>query len=106
MFFLRKKSPKPFVSFKKSTTFASQFREGGTFPDIVERKLGYGVIGNTTDSGPVIPGSSPGIPTSRKRAFETFKSLFLYSPAKKIHYFSFLLQKNRIFATTKNLYSS
>ena len=105
MFFLRKKSPKPFVSFKKSTTFASQFRKGGTFPDIAERKLGYGVIGNTTDSGPVIPGSSPGIPTSRKRAFETFKSLFLYSPKKKFHYFSFLLQKNRIFATTKNLYS-
>lgn len=25
--------------------------------------LGYGVIGNTTDSGPVILGSSPGIPT-------------------------------------------
>ena len=25
--------------------------------------MGYGVIGNTTDSGPVIPGSSPGIPT-------------------------------------------
>lgn len=105
MFFLRKKSPKPFVSFKKSTTFASQFRKGGAFPDIAERKLGYGVIGNTTDSGPVIPGSSPGIPTSRKKAFETFKSLFLYSPKKKFHYFSFLLQKNRIFATTKNLYS-
>lgn len=25
--------------------------------------LGYGVIGNTTDSGPVFPGSSPGTPT-------------------------------------------
>ena len=34
--------------------------------------LGYGVIGNTTDSGPVIPGSSPGIPTERrKRAFSS-----------------------------------
>ena len=28
--------------------------------------LGYGVIGNTTDSGPVILGSSPGIPTVRQ----------------------------------------
>ena len=27
------------------------------------RFLGYGVIGNTTDSGPVFPGSSPGTPT-------------------------------------------
>ena len=26
-------------------------------------RLGYGVIGNTTDSGPVILGSSPSIPT-------------------------------------------
>ena len=26
--------------------------------------LGYGVIGNTTDSGPVILGSSPSTPTS------------------------------------------
>ena len=26
-------------------------------------KLGYGVIGNTADSGPAFPGSSPGTPT-------------------------------------------
>ena len=39
-------------------------RERGTLSDIAERELGYGVIGNTTDSGPVIPGSSPGIPTN------------------------------------------
>ena len=64
MFFLKKKSPKHFVSFQKSTTFASHFRKRGTFSRIAERKLGYGVIGNTTDSGPVIPGSSPGIPTT------------------------------------------
>ena len=64
MFFLEKKSAKPFVSFQKSATFASHFRKRGTFPRLAERKLGYGVIGNTTDSGPVIPGSSPGIPTN------------------------------------------
>ena len=29
------------------------------------RSLSYGVIGNTTDSGPVIPGSSPGSSTRR-----------------------------------------
>ena len=28
----------------------------------IECTLGYGVIGNTTDSGSVILGSSPGIP--------------------------------------------
>ncbi len=64
MFFQRKKNPKPFVSFRKSTTFASQFERGALFPTLLKEKLGYGVIGNTTDSGPVIPGSSPGIPTT------------------------------------------
>ena len=85
MFFLRKKSQKPFVSFQKSTTFASQFRRGGAFLDIAGRKLGYGVIGNTTDSGPVIPGSSPGIPTTKHKAFETIRGFFLYLTAKIVH---------------------
>ena len=48
-----------FCGLKKSSTFAPQFRN--EVADIW--KLGYGVIGNTTDSGPVILGSSPGIPT-------------------------------------------
>ncbi len=46
-------------SLKKSSTFAPQFRNERS----ETRVLGYGVIGNTTDSGPVILGSSPGIPT-------------------------------------------
>ena len=102
MFFLRKKSPKPFVSFKKSATFASQFRKGGTFPDIAERKLGYGVIGNTTDSGPVIPGSSPGIPTIKEKAFETIKSLFSCSSAKKISFFLYCCRKT-VYLQPQNL---
>ena len=40
--------------------------EQGVLARNAEIKLGYGVIGNTTDSGPVILGSSPGIPTTRK----------------------------------------
>ncbi len=41
----------------------SQTEEEGVFSR-THRQLGYGVIGNTTDSGPVILGSSPDIPTS------------------------------------------
>ena len=33
------------------------------FQGLRRPRLGYGVIGNTTDSGPVILGSSPSIPT-------------------------------------------
>ena len=40
------------------------------------KALGYGVIGNTTDSGPVFPGSSPGTPTKRFLV----DSAFLRSP--------------------------
>ena len=39
-------------------------REGISFAN---ESLGYGVIGNTTDSGPVFPGSSPGTPTQNQR---------------------------------------
>ena len=30
-------------------------------------KMGYGVIGNTTDSDSVIPGSSPGTPANQNK---------------------------------------
>ena len=39
------------------------------------RFLGYGVIGNTTDSGPVFPGSSPGTPTKKMRRLTFEKRL-------------------------------
>ena len=32
-------------------------------------KIGIWCNGNTTDSGPVIPGSSPGIPTKKMQAY-------------------------------------
>ena len=45
--------------------------------------------GNTTDSGPVIPGSNPGIPTTReketKESFEKIGALFLYIGLCKIY---------------------
>ena len=53
---------KSFGGKKKTSTFAALFGER----EAKDIKLGYGVIGNTTDSGPVIPGSSPGIPTNRR----------------------------------------
>ena len=31
--------------------------------------MGYGVIGNTTDSDSVIPGSSPGTPANHKKKY-------------------------------------
>ena len=64
-----------FVVSEICTTFAPQLDKRGTLSNLAERKLGYGVIGNTTDSGPVIPGSSPGIPTNKKEDFWKSKSL-------------------------------
>ena len=49
-----KKSPKSFVVSRKSTTFA---------PAKVKISIGVWCNGNTTDSGPVILGSSPSTPT-------------------------------------------
>ena len=65
----RKKRLKSFGSKKKTSTFAALFGER----EAKDIKLGYGVIGNTTDSGPVIPGSSPGIPTEKASEFYHFE---------------------------------
>ena len=62
----------------KSEFFIEKFRETfvslgevSKFAGVIERAsrlrlqcLGYGVIGNTADSGPAFPGSSPGTPTT------------------------------------------
>ena|GEM_PF-1753900 len=60
---------KSFGGKKKTSTFAALFGER----EAKDIKLGYGVIGNTTDSGPVIPGSSPGIPTEKASEFYHFE---------------------------------
>lgn len=46
---------------KKMRTFAIAIRKQND----CRHKIGIWCNGNTTDSGPVIPGSSPGIPTKR-----------------------------------------
>ena len=55
---------------KHGETFVS-IGEVSKFAGVIERAsrlrlqcLGYGVIGNTADSGPAFPGSSPGTPTT------------------------------------------
>ena len=52
--YFEKKTPKSFGNSRKSTTFAPAFRE---------MTIGVWCNGNTTDSGPVILGSSPSTPT-------------------------------------------
>ena len=64
MHFFKKKLLKELGSSKESNTFAPQFGRRAE----ISQLLGYGVIGNTTDSGPVILGSSPGIPTTKEQS--------------------------------------
>ena len=56
--FFYKKVPKNFVSFKKSCTFAPAFQK-------CTASFGVWCNGNTADSGPAFPGSSPGTPTTK-----------------------------------------
>ena len=42
----------------------------------LKSKIGIWCNGNTTDSGPVIPGSSPGIPTYEARHLSVMKDVF------------------------------
>ena len=60
--------PKNFGDSKKSCTFALAIEKSTCWSC---NDIGIWCNGNTTDSGPVIPGSSPGIPTS------SFKWFFL-----------------------------
>ena len=53
-----KKNRRNFCTYKKSSIFAALLRK--------QPHTGHWCNGNTTDSGPVIPGSSPGCPASRK----------------------------------------
>ena len=45
---------------------------------LLKSKIGIWCNGNTTDSGPVIPGSSPGIPTHMVRHLSVMKGVFLF----------------------------
>ena len=45
---------------------------------LLKSKIGIWCNGNTTDSGPVIPGSSPGIPTHTVRHLSVMEGVFLF----------------------------
>ena len=60
--FFYKKVPKNFASFEKSTTFAPAIRN----KRVLKTKFGVWCNGNTADSGPAFPGSSPGTPTKQE----------------------------------------
>ena len=53
-----KKMPFFFVVSEKTTTFAAHFEK-------MQSKIGVWCNGNTADSGPAFPGSSPGTPTRK-----------------------------------------
>ena len=59
--FFYKKVPKNFASFEKSTTFAPAIQN----KRVLKTKFGVWCNGNTADSGPAFPGSSPGTPTKK-----------------------------------------
>ena len=59
--FFYKKMPKNFASFRKSCTFAPAKRN----KSVLKAKFGVWCNGNTADSGPAFPGSSPGTPTQK-----------------------------------------
>ena len=57
-----KKSPKSFGDYGFFSTFAPAKRNEGV---LMHPKIGVWCNGNTTDSGPVILGSSPSTPTQK-----------------------------------------
>ena len=58
--------------------------------------IGIWCNGNTTDSGPVIPGSSPGIPTREHLSFRKmlFSYIYLLGIGENFAFY-YLLQKKR-----------
>ena len=76
-----KKMQKNFGVSRKSSTFALAFREMLQKSAGCTLNIGVWCNGNTTDSGPVILGSSPSTPTEKKKASisEAFLFFILYS---------------------------
>ena len=75
--FFMKKLPFYFGGNKKMPTFASQYGNK------VFRIAYFGIWcnGNTADSGPAFPGSSPGIPTQKSAIIQV--ALFLFGEGNK-----------------------
>ena len=63
---------------------------------LLKSKIGIWCNGNTTDSGPVIPGSSPGIPTREHLSFRKmlFSYIYLLGIGENFAFY-YLLQKKR-----------
>ena len=63
---------------------------------LLKSKIGIWCNGNTTDSGPVIPGSSPGIPTREHLSFRKmlFSYIYLWGIGENFA-FCYVLQKKR-----------
>ena len=63
---------------------------------LLKSKIGIWCNGNTTDSGPVIPGSSPGIPTREHLSFRKmlFSYIYLLGIGENFVFYS-VLQKKR-----------
>ena len=77
--FFYKKVSKNFANSEKSTTFAPAIRN----KRVLKTKFGVWCNGNTADSGPAFPGSSPGTPTKR----EMFARASLFSLLYILSYF-------------------
>ena len=73
-----KKMQKNFGVSRKSSTFALAFREMLQKSAGCTLNIGVWCNGNTTDSGPVILGSSPSTPTEKKKASISEAFLFLF----------------------------
>ena len=78
MIFFQKKVRKNLQVPKNVSTFASQLRNK---PLTSRLNNGIWCNGNTADSGPAFPGSSPGIPTKRERNLRV--ALFLFEEIKR-----------------------
>ena len=78
--FFYKKVPKNFASFEKSTTFAPAIRN----KRVLKTKFGVWCNGNTADSGPAFPGSSPGTPTEESAKHSRFADFFLFGSVGRI----------------------
>ena len=70
--FYRKKCRKVLGITKNALPLHSQFSNM-----LIAKVIGIWCNGNTTDSGPVIPGSSPGIPTQNANEFHNELAFFL-----------------------------
>ena len=63
---------------------------------LLKSKIGIWCNGNTTDSGPVIPGSSPGIPTREHLSFRKMLfCIFTFWRLRENFAFYYVLQKKR-----------